>query len=52
MIPAHTQKCHQEIKETKISGLMKISEGGKGLFFLLNLVIKEFHQNCLTHRKK
>lgn len=32
MIPAHTQKCHQETKETKISGLMKISEEGERSF--------------------
>ena len=51
MTPAHTQKNHQEIEETKISGLMK-RPGKKCLFFLLSLMIKEFHYNGLTHREK
>ena len=47
MTPEHTQKCHQEIEETKISGLMKIPEEKSFLFPKLN--DKEFHHNCLSY---
>ena len=36
MTPEHTQKCHQEIEETKISGLMKRPEEKSFLFPKLN----------------
>ena len=36
MTPEHIQKCHQEIEETKISGLMKIPEEKSFLFPKLN----------------
>ena len=47
MTPEHTQKCHQEIEETKISGLMKLPEEKSFLFPKLN--DKEFHHNCLSY---
>lgn len=36
MTPEHIQKCHQEIEETKISGLMKRPEEKSFLFPKLN----------------